>query len=184
MYPAGYCTYVNVEELTEGLCGASRPGHFKGVATVVAKLFNIVQPDVAYFGQKDAQQAIVIKQMVKDLNMKVKIEALPTVREKDGLAMSSRNVYLSKSERKDALVLYYALNNAKALIKRGEKNSARIITAMRKMINAKKTARIDYVSMVDAGNLKDIETIKSKAIIVLAVKIGNTRLIDNMLVGV
>lgn len=182
MYPEGYATYVNVEGLTDSLCGASRPGHFKGVTTVVAKLFGIVQPDMAYFGQKDAQQAIVIKKMVKDLNMDIEIKILPIVREKDGLAMSSRNVYLSEMERKDALILYQSLRKVEALINQGECDSKKIIKMMEDIIKAKPTAKIDYISIVDAKNLKDVKTISGEALIALAVFIGKTRLIDNIVV--
>jgi len=182
MYPECHRTYVNVGEIAENLCGASRPGHFRGVATIVAKLFNIVQPDIAYFGRKDAQQAAVIEQMVGDLNMPVKIKVLPTVREKDGLAMSSRNTYLNKKERQDALVLRQSLLKARSLIKSGEKNSGRIKAVMKTMINKKKTARIDYVSIVDTRNLKNVVRIKNRVLIALAIKIGPTRLIDNMVV--
>jgi len=182
IYPKNYHTYVNVKELTENLCGASRPGHFQGVTTIVAKLFNIVQPDISYFGQKDAQQAIVIKQMVKDLNIPTKIKILPIVREKDGLAMSSRNVYLSKKERQDALILYRSLLKAKELIKRGQKDVKKVKSIMRVMINKKNTANIDYVSVVDLYTLKDVKTIKGKVLIAVAVRIGKTRLIDNIII--
>lgn len=180
IYPDDYHTYVNVEELTKALCGASRPGHFRGVTTVVAKLFNIIQPDAAYFGQKDAQQAIVIKQMVKDLDMPVKIKVLPVIREKDGLAMSSRNAYLKAQERKDALILYQSLLKARGLIKKGEKRANKIKAAMKKMISEKKTAKIDYISVVNAENLKDAKSTGPGTLIAVAVKIGSTRLIDNI----
>lgn len=141
MYPDGFSTYVNVGNITDSLCGSSRPGHFKGVATVVAKLFNIVKPDIAYFGQKDAQQAIVIERMVEDLNMRIKVKVMPIVREKDGLAMSSRNIYLGASERKEALSLYKSLRLAKTLYGKGERDAAEIIRKMRMLylkINAQK----------------------------------------------
>jgi len=182
MYPECHRTYVNVEEITDNLCGASRPGHFRGVTTVVAKLFNIVQPDIAYFGRKDAQQATVIERMVRDLNMPVKVRVLPTVREKDGLAMSSRNAYLNKRQRQDALVLRQSLLKARVLIKSGEKNSGRIKAVMKRMISKKRTAKIDYVSIVDIRDLKDVERIKNRVLIALAIKMGPTRLIDNMVV--
>ena len=181
MYPAGYSTYVNVERLTDGLCGALRPGHFKGVATVVAKLFEIIRPDIAYFGQKDAQQAIVIKKMAKDLNMGVEIKIMPTVREPDGLAMSSRNVYLSAGERKDALVLYEALKKAEELIGSGERDTKKIVKAMEGMIKSVPTAKIDYVSIVDTANLKEVRSITGEVLVALAVFIGKTRLIDNII---
>ena len=182
MYPQGYSTYVNVEKLTDALCGESRPGHFRGVTTVVAKLFGIVSPDMAYFGQKDAQQAIVIKKMAADLNMGVETKVLPIVREKDGLAMSSRNVYLSESERKDAAVLYQSLKKAEGLINAGEKDPGKVMKAMEELIKAKPSARIDYISMVDAKQLEDLkDTVSGEVLIALAVFIGKTRLIDNII---
>jgi pantoate--beta-alanine ligase len=184
MYPDGYNTYVNVEEITDTLCGESRPGHFKGVATVVTKLFNIVEPDKAYFGQKDAQQAVVIKRMVKDLNMNVEIITCPIVREKDGLAMSSRNTYLNAEERKSAVILSKSLFEAEALIKNGERSSEKIIKHIFKMISSEKPADIDYIKIVDAMSLKDVSSIDKKVLIALAVKFGNTRLIDNVEVEV
>jgi len=182
IYPDNYKTYVFVSELSDCLCGEFRSGHFKGVATVVAKLFNIVQPDVAYFGQKDVQQAIIIKKLVSDLNIPLKIEVLPTVRERDGLAMSSRNMYLNPGERKDALILYRALNLAKDLIRKGDVNSANIIQRMRRLISKKKSAKVQYISIVDLEDLKPIHKIKDKALVALAAWIGKTRLIDNIIV--
>ncbi len=184
MYPKGYSTYVEVENLTDNLCGLSRPGHFKGVTTVVMKLFEITKPDIAYFGQKDAQQAIVIKKMVSDLNMDITTKVLPTVREPDGLAMSSRNECLNKKEKENAIVLYQALKKAEVLFSDGERNSKKIIDSMRDLINAKDTAKIDYIKVVDLDTVKDITQIKDKALIALAVFIGKTRLIDNIIVGV
>jgi len=183
IYPQGYKTYVDVEDLSKVLCGKFRPGHFSGVATVVTKLFNIVNPDIAYFGQKDAQQAIIIQRMAKDLNMPIKIKVMPTVREKDGLALSSRNAYLSKSERKDAAVLYQALNLARDLIKQGNKNSFSIIRKMKQLINKKKSAKIQYISILDLKDLKTLVRIKGKVLVVLAVWLGKTRLIDNLIVN-
>ena len=183
MYPAGNSTYVNVEGLTESLCGASRPGHFRGVTTVVAKLFGIVKPDMAYFGQKDAQQAIVIKKMVEDLNMDIDLKILPTVREKDGLAMSSRNVNLSEEERGDAPILYEALRRAESLIGGGETDPKRIVRAMKDMIGEKKCAKIDYISIVDTKKLKPVGAISGEVLLALAVFIGKTRLIDNIIVN-
>lgn len=180
MYPAGFGSNITVEALSNVLCGSSRPGHFKGVATVVAKLFNIVKPDTAYFGQKDAQQAIIIKRMVRDLNMPVKIKVLPIVREKDGLAMSSRNVYLSQQERKDALILSESLRYARSLIKGGVADSGKVIQEIRRMINAKKAARIDYVAVVDSRSLEPVNKIKGRCLIALAAWFGKTRLIDNI----
>ena len=183
MYPEGYRSYVEVTDIQEKLCGRLRPAHFKGVTTVVSKLFNIVRPDAAYFGQKDAQQAIVIKRMVKDLNMDLKIKIMPIIREPDGLAMSSRNVYLLRKERSDAPALYESLNLAKRLVSGGIRDGRRIKTRMRRLINLKKSARIDYISIVDTENLRELKVIKKKALIALAVRIGKTRLIDNIVVG-
>lgn len=183
MYPDNYLTYVNVEKITDCLCGRLRPGHFKGVTTVVSKLFNIVQPDIAYFGQKDYQQALVIKKTVEDLNMPLRIKVMPIIRESDGLAMSSRNAYLSAQERLDAGVLYQSLQKAKAMISRGERNSQKIIREMRKMILSKKTAKIDYAQVADAQTLMPASIIKDKTLIALAVRIGKTRLIDNIVAG-
>jgi len=183
MYPSGYSTYVAVEHLSDVLCGKYRPGHFKGVATVVTKLLNIVNPDVAYFGQKDAQQAVIIKKLVSDLNMPVKIKVMPTLREKDGLALSSRNAYLSGAERKDALVLYQALKLAKGLVKRGVKDTAKITDAMKHLVKKKKTVKIDYISMVGLENLEPLKKITGSCLIAEAVWIGRTRLIDNIIIG-
>ncbi len=182
MYPEKYLTGVEVGEITKVLCGASRPGHFKGVTTVVAKLFNIVLPDVAYFGQKDAQQAVVIKKMVKDLNIPIKIKVRPIVRERDGLAMSSRNKYLSAQERKDALILSEALKKARQLIGTGERNPRNIILSMKRLISEVKSVKIDYINIVDAGDLSKKEKIKGKVLIVLAAFIGTPRLIDNIII--
>lgn len=159
------------------------PGHFKGVATVVNKLFNIVSPDIAYFGQKDAQQAIIIKKMAEDLNIPVRIKIMSTIREKDGLAMSSRNTYLNKDERQDATVLYEALILAKNLIRQGNADSSDIIRKMRQLINNKKSANIQYVSIVDPENLKPVDKIRDKVLVVLSVWIGKIRLIDNIVVS-
>ena len=183
MYPEGYATYVDVDRVSSALCGASRPGHFKGVATVVAKLFGIVKPDIAYFGQKDAQQAIVIKKMVEDLNMDIDIKVLPTVREKDGLAMSSRNMYLSELERKDALCLYQALVKAEAAVRSGERDVSKMIKMMEDLVKEKPTAKIDYIQAVDAKTLNPVDTVSGNTLIALAVFIGDTRLIDNAIVN-
>ncbi len=180
MYPGNYKTYVNVSDLSDVLCGKFRPGHFKGVATVVTKLFNIVAPDIAYFGQKDAQQAIIIKKLAYDLNIPIRIKVMPTVREKDGLAMSSRNTYLNKEERQDAAVLYQALILAKNLIKRGNSGSSGSIRKMRRLINKKKSACIQYISIVDLKDLKPVNKIRDKVLVALSVWIGKTRLIDNI----
>ncbi|OIQ59234.1 pantothenate synthetase [Moorella thermoacetica] len=184
MYPAGYATYVHVEGLTEVLCGASRPGHFRGVTTVVSKLFNIVQPDRAYFGQKDYQQALVIKKMVRDLNFPVEIITIPTVREADGLALSSRNKYLTPEQRRSALSLHRALNLGSELIKAGEREAAAVRRAMEKEITAWPETRIDYIAISDAGTLKPLERIAGRVLLALAVWVGNTRLIDNVVLEV
>ncbi len=180
IYAAGYETYVQVENSTKILEGSFRPGHFRGVTTIVAKLFNVVQPDIAVFGQKDFQQAAVIKKMVKDLNFPVKIIVAPTIREKSGLALSSRNSYLSGEEKKQALSLYNSLNLAKTLIKSGERDSKKIIEKMRKLIQREPEARIDYISINDSKTLEPLREIKGNILISLAVKIGKTRLIDNI----
>jgi pantoate--beta-alanine ligase len=180
MYPQPFYTYVNVERFTDTLCGESRPGHFKGVATVVAKLFNIVRPDIAYFGQKDAQQAIVIKKMAGDLNAGLKIKTMPIVREKDGLAMSSRNAYLSPQERQDAVVLSSSLKLAKRMIKTGERTPKKIKDKMRALIMQRRSARIDYIEIVSEGTLMPASRLRGDILIALAVYIGKTRLIDNL----
>lgn len=182
MYPQNYKTSAYVSDLSDLLCGKSRTGHFRGVTTVVAKLFNIVEPDTAYFGQKDAQQSKIIKKMVEDLNMPVKIKVMPTVREKDGLALSSRNAYLDRQERKDAVVLSQALKRAELLIKGGLKDTDRIISRMKQVIQNKGTAKIDYVSIVDLDNLKPVKKVSNRCLIALAVWIGKTRLIDNVII--
>ena len=176
-------TVVEVREITSGLCGASRPGHFTGVATVVAKLFNIVQPDRAYFGQKDYQQVQVIKRMVRDLNIPVAIKTVPIKREEDGLAMSSRNTYLSPEERKEALCLYQALKLCQELYAKGVTAASDLIGAMCTRINQEPKAVIDYVAICDAESLAPVEEIKSRVVVALAVKIGKTRLIDNIVFG-
>ena len=180
MYPLGYNTFVNVEALGDNLCGVSRPTHFRGVTTIVAKLFNILSATNAYFGQKDAQQAIIIKQMVKDLNMDVNIKICPIVREKDGLAMSSRNVYLSLKQREDALNIYRSLNELKDMHSKGEKYSLKLKTHVSRILN-KNNIKIDYIKIVDINTLKDINLINRKALVAIACFIGKTRLIDNII---
>jgi pantoate--beta-alanine ligase len=182
IYPQNYKTYITVEGLSDSLCGKFRPGHFRGVATIVAKLFNIVSPDIAYFGQKDAQQAIIIKRMIEDLNMPVKIKVMPIVREPDGLAMSSRNIYLSPQERKDAAVLYASLIRAKKLIIEGKKDPQGVTKEMKKMIEDKKSAKVQYIAIVNPENLKQVNKIRGRTLVLLAVYIGKTRLIDNIIV--
>ena len=183
MYPPQFKSWVEVGEVAERLEGASRPGHFRGVATVVARLFDIVQPNRAYFGQKDAQQLVVIRRMVADRNLSVEIVAVPTVREPDGLAMSSRNIYLNPEERKAALVLYQALSLAQKLYTEGEKDAQTIRQQMTDLIQKQPLAKIDYVSIADAETLDELDRVKPPALVSLAVKIGKTRLIDNVVVG-
>jgi pantoate--beta-alanine ligase len=182
IYPIDYLTYVNVEKVSDVLCGSSRPGHFKGVATIVAKLFNIVNPHLAVFGQKDYQQVQIIKQMTKDLNFDIKILTAPIVREEDGLALSSRNKYLSSEERKSANVIYRSLQHAKDLVTSGIDCVEKIKEEMRKMILDQPYTRIDYVAIVDPGDLSPIDQIQKKILIALAVFVGSTRLIDNILI--
>lgn len=184
MYPLGNgktLSFVDVEEITQTLCGASRPGHFRGVATVVTKLFNITEADVAYFGQKDAQQVAVIRRMVDDLNMNVKIIAVPIVREASGLAMSSRNKYLEPAQRAAALVLSRSLERAMSLLQAGERDSKSILAAVSDLIRQEPLADIDYVSLVDPQSMETLDRIDKLALLVLAVKFGKIRLIDNML---
>lgn len=183
IYPPGYSTYVDVREVTSRLEGAARPGHFTGVATVIAKLFNIVQPHRAYFGQKDAQQAVVIRKMVQDLNFPLEIVVGPTMREADGLAMSSRNVYLNPEERQAALVLYRSLNAAKALWNKGERRGTPLRDTMSQTLAAEPLARPDYVSVADPTTLQELDDSGEarEALASLAVRIGKTRLIDNIL---
>jgi pantoate--beta-alanine ligase len=180
MYPSEFSSWVDVEKVTERLEGASRPGHFRGVATVVAKLFGIVRPSRAYFGQKDAQQVIVIKRMAVDLNMGIEIVAVPTLRESDGLAMSSRNTYLNSGERQAATILFKALTVARQLTSDGEKDAERIRGQMISIIQKEPLASIDYVSIAHADTLRELDLIESPALALLAVRIGRTRLIDNM----
>jgi pantoate--beta-alanine ligase len=184
MYPQGYSTYVDVEKLTDGLCGASRPGHFRGVTTVVAKLFNIITPDRTYFGQKDAQQAMVIQKMARDLNMDLDVNIMPIIREEDGLAMSSRNAYLSTEERKAAFILNRTLIKAAAQIKNGERDATTIRAQIFEAISAEPLAAIDYISIVNAAELTDVIKIKGPTLIALAARFGKTRLIDNIIVEV
>ncbi len=180
MYPVGFDSRAEVGRLTRRLEGACRRGHLRGVTTVVAKLLNIVQPDVAYFGQKDAQQAIVIKKMVADLNMNLKIVILPTVRQPDGLALSSRNSYLGPGERRAATVLYKALTKAEDLWSKGERDAERLRQEMTALIKKEPLAEIDYVSVANTETLDELDTIKSPALVSLAVKIAGIRLIDNV----
>jgi len=184
MYPHRYLTYVEVERLSSILCGQFRPGHFKGVATIVTKLFNIVMPDTAYFGQKDAQQAVIIAKMADDLNFPLKIKILPTVREADGLALSSRNRYLDPQQRRDAVVLFKALQQARRMIRAGARDAAGIKRTMATTIRKKPSvSSLDYIAIVDAKTLAPVRRIqKNKILIALAVRIKATRLIDNCIV--
>jgi pantoate--beta-alanine ligase len=184
MYSQENITWVQVEKLSAPLCGKSRQGHFRGVATVCSKLFNIVEPDIVFFGQKDAQQAIIVQRMVSDLNMPLKIVVCRTVRQRDGLAMSSRNVYLKPRERKDAALLYAALQEAQFFIKAGHRKSKMLISQMKKILKISRRVKIDYIEIVDANTLEEIERVQGKVLIALAAKIGKTRLIDNIIVEV
>ena len=184
IYPKGFSTYVLVEGLSDKLCGASRPGHFRGVTTVVAKLFHLTMPNRAYFGQKDAQQAMIIGRMVADLNWDIELVILPIVREADELAMSSRNAYLSGQERQEAAVLFRALRWAEEAIRKGDREAQRIREGMSRMIASMPTARIDYVALVDAESLEGIEKVEGKVLLALAVRFGEARLIDNLVVTV
>lgn len=179
MYFKDFSTFVDMNGLTAELCGKSRPTHFRGVCTVVTKLFNIVAPDRAYFGEKDAQQLAVIKRMVRDLNIDVEIIGCPIVREKDGLAKSSRNTYLSVEERNAATILNKSLTVAKEKIKAGERNSAAIIKLIEETINSEKLAKIDYIEVVDSLSMEKVERIEKAVLVAIAVFIGKTRLIDN-----
>ena len=182
IYPVENLTWVDVEKLTEPLCGQFRPGHFRGVTTVCAKLFNIVAPDIAFFGQKDAQQAIVIKRMAADLNMPLEIVICPTVREPDGLAVSSRNQYLTAEQRKDAAYIYKSLQKCRQMIDAGIADTQKIIVEMRKILQQASSIKIEYVSIVDAETLQNIDQTIGKVLAAVAVGIGPARLIDNILV--
>lgn len=184
MYPDGYATFVNVEgDITGKLCGAKRPGHFRGVATVVTKLINLSRADEAFFGQKDAQQVVVIKRFTSDLNMNVHINMVPIVREENGLARSSRNAYLSAEEKKAALILSKSLRAAKEKFNAGEKNTAALINTVREVLSTEPMADIDYIECYEFPTLKNIAAVKSAALLAIAVRIGKTRLIDNVILG-
>lgn len=182
MYHPGFSSFVDMTVLTQELCGLSRPVHFRGVCTVVSKLFHIVQPDRAYFGQKDAQQLAVIRHMVDDLNMDVEIVGCPIIREADGLAKSSRNTYLSKEERQAALILSKSIRLGQKLAQEGEKDAAKIVAAMTELIQTEPMARIDYVKAVDGLTMQQITTVQKPMLVAIAVYIGKTRLIDNFIV--
>jgi len=183
MYPAGAVTWVTVEGLSDRLCGKSRPGHFRGVATVVAKLFHIIEPDAAFFGQKDAAQHAILRKMVRDLDMPVAIEVCPIVREADGLALSSRNAYLNAEERKSALVLYRSLRRTQELFRTGERNSAKLIAAARQDFASEPSVRLDYFEIVNPDSLEPVLDTSSPSLAAVAAHVGNTRLIDNVLLG-
>ena len=184
IYPEGYSTYVHVERLTDYLCGAKRPGHFKGVATVVTKLFNIISPDRAYFGQKDAQQFRVLRRMVLDLNMNVEMVEIPTVREEDGLAMSSRNRYMSNSERREALLIREALDKGLEMIREGTHSVSGIRDELGRILRKGKHVFVDYIEIVDEKNLSPVERLDNDVILAIAVFVGKTRLIDNEIIRV
>lgn len=183
VYPAGFGTYVEVAGISDVMCGASRPGHFRGVATVVAKLFGMVQPDTAYFGQKDYQQTLVIRRMTADLNIPVDVVVMPTVRHPDGLAMSSRNTYLNTAERAAATVLFRALQAAQAAIDAGERDAAKLRDRLLAVLAGEPLAELDYLAIADPLTLEALRTIDGAALVALAVRIGRTRLIDNMLIS-
>jgi pantoate--beta-alanine ligase len=181
MYPTGFLTCIQVDKLADTLCGASRPGHFRGVVTVVAKLLNIVAPDVLYLGQKDAQQVVVIKQMIADLNFPVAVQICPIVREGDGLAVSSRNSYLTPRQRQEAPVLFASLKRAKITVLEGAYDAKRIIRLLRIDIEEHSSGTVDYIACVDADTLVPLSRVKGKVMIALAVRFGQTRLIDNVI---
>jgi pantoate--beta-alanine ligase len=180
MYPPGAVTWVTVEGLSERLEGKSRPGHFRGVATIVSKLFHIVEPDRAYFGQKDAQQALIIRRMVRDLDLGVEVMVCPTVRETDGLALSSRNAYLNPEERKQALVLYRALCRVQSLTDQGERDAAKLRETALQVFAEEKRVQLDYFEIVDKGSLEPVRNVSPGALVVVAARVGKTRLIDNL----
>jgi len=183
MYPADAVTYVTVEGLSDKLCGRSRPGHFRGVTTVVAKLFDIVEPDLAFFGQKDAAQATIIRRMVRDLNFPIEVMLCPIVREPDGLAMSSRNAYLSPQERKSALVLYRSLGEVKRRFEQGERKAANLIEAGGRVLAQESAVRLDYLEVVDPDTLDPLPELDRPALVAVAALVGTTRLIDNILLS-
>ncbi len=184
MYAPDFSTYVEMQKVSEGLCGKTRPTHFRGVCTVVCKLFHIVMPDRAYFGQKDAQQLAVIRRMVRDLDLDIQIVGCPIIREEDGLAKSSRNTYLSREERKAALVLSRAVFLGEDLMKKGERDADTILSAMRSLIRQEPLAKIDYVEMVDADSIEPLVRARGRVLTAMAVYIGTTRLIDNFIMEV
>ena len=184
IYPKGFSTYVNVDGLSDQLEGASRPGHFRGVATVVTILLNVVRPDFAFFGQKDAQQALIIRRLVKDLSFDTEVIVLPTVREDSGLAISSRNLYLTPEEQQAAPVIHRALAKAKEAYKEGERNAGRLVETVRNTIEAEPRARVDYVSITDAETLERLDKLDERPLLIaVAAYVGKTRLIDNVLIN-
>ena len=184
VYPDNFSTFVQEFKLSEGLCAKSRPEHFRGVCTILAKLFNMVGPDSAYFGQKDYQQARVVKKIVDDLNYGISIKLLPTLREKDGLAMSSRNSYLKPAQRQESICLYQALMFARRLIRKGERNPEKVRAKIRNIVKSKKSTKIDYIEIVNANTLRKLNRISGKVVIAMAVYIGKIRLIDNIVINV
>ncbi len=184
MYPPPYRTYVEVEGITETLCGAFRPGHFRGVTTVVTKLFHLVPADRAYFGAKDAQQALVIRKMVEDLNFDIEVVICPTVREEDGLAMSSRNVYLGEEERRAATALYRSLCVARDLLEKGERNSSSILSEMHRVLDEEPLVRPEYVEIVDCQEMRPLDRVEGEVVVALAARVGRARLIDNLMLRV
>ncbi|MFH1691462.1 MAG: pantoate--beta-alanine ligase [Candidatus Omnitrophota bacterium] len=184
LYPRDFCTSVNVKALSDHLCGHSRKGHFIGVTTIVCKLFNIVMPDCAYFGQKDMQQALIIQRMVKDLNYSIVVKVLPIMREKDGLAMSSRNAYLTKAQRQDAVVLFQALRSAQRLVSTGLTDAEKIKTLLRDFVLRNESMRIDYIEIVDKTSLEPVKRLNKDVLLALAVYVGKVRLIDNTILKV
>jgi pantoate--beta-alanine ligase len=182
MYPKGFATYVDQNDMPAKLCGQFRPDHFRGVMSVVSKLFSIVKPDAAFFGQKDYQQYLIIRRMATDLNLDVDVRVLPTVREEDGLAMSSRNVYLGPKQRKDATCLHRALQRAEEMIGAGESSAVKVASEMKRVIHRVKGARVDYIAIVNSDTLEPVKEIKGKTLIAAAVRIGKARLIDNIIV--
>jgi len=182
MYPKGFDTYVDQTDLPAKLCGEFRIGHFRGVMTIVTKLFNIIKPDVAYFGQKDFQQSRIIRRTVTDLNLDVDVKVLPTVREEDDVAMSSRNIYLGPKQRKDAVCLIQALRRAEDLVNGGVSSAAKVIAEMKRLIRKVKGTRVEYIAVVNSDSLEPVKEIKGKTLIALAVRIGKARLIDNIIV--
>jgi pantoate--beta-alanine ligase len=182
MYPKGFDTYVDQSDLPAKLCGEFRVGHFRGVMTIVTKLFNIVKPDIAYFGQKDYQQALIVRRTATDLNLEVGVKVLPTVREEDGVAMSSRNIYLGPKQRKDAACLITALRHAEDMVNNGESSASKVVAEMKRVIRKVKGTRVEYVAIVNSDTLEPVKEIKGKTLIALAVRIGKARLIDNVIV--